>query len=83
VGEDEGSVEVDGLLVVLSGLSKLTQDEVELGTVVVNIGIVLVVVDGKLEVVGGSILVSCESISKLLCEINYAASLAYQAQGAS
>jgi len=59
VGENEGSVQVDGLLVVLGSLGKLTQDEVELGTVVVNIGVVLVVVDGKLEVVGGGILVSC------------------------
>ena len=62
VREDEGAVEVDRLLVVLGGLGELTQDEVELSAVVVDIGVILVVGDGELEVVGGSILVSCSTV---------------------
>lgn len=60
--ENKGAVEVDRLLVVLSGLGELAQDEMELGAVVVNIGIILVVSDGKLEVVGSSILVSYSTV---------------------
>lgn len=56
---DKGTVEIDGLLVILSGLGELTKDEVELGAVVVDIRVVLVVGNGKFEVIGGSILVSC------------------------
>lgn len=63
--ENEGAVEVDRLLVVFGGLGKLAQDEVELGAVVVNIGVILVVGDGKLEVVSGSILVSCSIVRRL------------------
>lgn len=58
VGEDEGAVEVNGLLVVLGGFGELAEDEVKLGTVVVDIGVVLVVVDGELEVIGGGLLVT-------------------------
>jgi hypothetical protein len=54
----ERAVEVNRLLVVLGGLGKLGEDEVQLGTVVVDIGVVLVVGNGKLEVIGGGILVS-------------------------
>jgi hypothetical protein len=63
VGEDERSVQVDRLLVVLRSLGKLAQDEVELGAVVVNIGVILVVVDGDLEVISGGILVTYGSNS--------------------
>jgi hypothetical protein len=66
VGEDEGAVEVDRLLVVLGGLGELTQDEVELGAVVVDVGVILVVGNGKLEVVGGGILVSCSTVRKVI-----------------
>ena len=55
---DERAVEVNRLLVVLSGLGKLGEDEVQLGAVVVDIGVVLVVGNGKLEVIGGGILIS-------------------------
>lgn len=58
VGVNERPVEIDRLLVVLGGLGKLGQDEVQLGTVVVDIGVVLVVSNGKLEVVGRGVLVT-------------------------
>jgi len=64
VRENEGAVEVDRLLVVLGGLGELAQDEVELGAVVVDIGVILVVGDGKFEVIGSSILVSCSTVRK-------------------
>ena len=51
--EDELGVEVDGLLVVGSGQGELGKDEVELGTVVEDVRVVGVVLDGKLEVMGG------------------------------
>ena len=53
VREDELGVEVDGLLVVGSGQGELGKDEVELGTVVEDVRVVGVVLDGKLEVMGG------------------------------
>lgn len=56
---DEAAIEVDRLLVVLRGIGELAQDEVELGTVIVDIGIVLVMSNGKLEVIRCSVLVSC------------------------
>lgn len=59
MGVDEGPVEVDGLLVVLGGLGEFTKDEVQLGAVVVDVGIVLVVGNGQLKVIGGSVLVAC------------------------
>lgn len=55
---NERTVEVDGLLVVLGGLSELAQDEVELGAVVIDVGVILVVSDGELEVIRSSILVA-------------------------
>jgi hypothetical protein len=61
---DERPVKVDGLLVVLGGLGELTQDEVELGTVVVDVGVILVVGDGELEVISSGILVSYKKSEK-------------------
>ena len=58
VREDERTVQVNRLLVVLGGLGELAQDEVELSTVVVNVRLVLVVSDSSLEIVGSSILVT-------------------------
>lgn len=58
VREDEGTVKINGLLVILGSLSELLQDEVQLSTVVVDVRVVLVVGDGELEVISGSILVS-------------------------
>lgn len=58
MGVDERPVEVDGLLVVLGGLGKLSKDEVELGAVVIDIGVILVVSNGELKVIGSSIFVS-------------------------
>ena len=51
--EDELGVEVDGLLVVGSGQGELGKDEMELGAVVEDVRVVGVVLDGKLEVMGG------------------------------
>ena len=53
VREDELGVEVDGLLVVGSGQGELGKDEMELGAVVEDVRVVGVVLDGKLEVMGG------------------------------
>jgi hypothetical protein len=39
VREDEVAVEVDGLLVVLLGLSELALDEVQLRAVVIDVGV--------------------------------------------
>lgn len=66
MGEDERAVEVNRLLVVLCGLGEFAQDEVQLGAVVVNIGVVLVAVNGELEVVSSGILVSYLIISDAL-----------------
>ena len=46
VREDEGLVQVDGALVVLCGLAKFRLDEVELGAVVENVGVLLVLRKG-------------------------------------
>lgn len=56
---DEGAVEVNRLLVVLGGFGELPEDEVELGPVVVDVRIVLVLGDGEFEVIRGGVLVSC------------------------
>jgi hypothetical protein len=53
VREDELGVEVDGLLVVGGGHGELGKDEVELGAVVEDVRVVGVVLDGKLEIMGG------------------------------
>jgi len=44
--EDKAAVEVDRLLIVLGGFGEFSKNEVELGAVVVDIGVVLVVGDG-------------------------------------
>lgn len=46
VREDEGLVQVDGALVVLCGLAEFRLDEVELGAVVENVGVLLVLRKG-------------------------------------
>jgi hypothetical protein len=53
VREDELRVEVDGLLVVGGGQGEFGKDEVKLGAVVEDVRVVGVVLDGKLEVMGG------------------------------
>jgi hypothetical protein len=55
---NEAAVEIDRLLVVLGCFSKLTEDEVELSPVVVDVRIILVVSDGKFKVILGGVLVS-------------------------
>lgn len=70
VREDERPVKVDRLLVILGGLGELTQDEVELSTVVVDVGVVLVVGDGELKVVCSSVLVSYAVVSSTVQNIS-------------
>jgi hypothetical protein len=53
VGEDEVGVESDRLLVVLLRLSELALDEVQLGTVVVDVGVLGVLGQGRCEVLLG------------------------------
>lgn len=53
VGEDEGVVELDRLLVVGNRLLVLAHDEEDLAAVVVNVGVVGVVADGSLKVAKG------------------------------
>lgn len=60
VREDEVLVKVDRLLVVLGGIAKLGLDEVELCTVVVDIGIIFVLRKSGSEVRFGGIRVCCE-----------------------
>ena len=55
---DEGTVKVDGFLIVLGSFGKFTEDEVKLGAVVVDVSVVLVVGDGELKVIRSGILVS-------------------------
>ena len=50
MGEDEVAVEVDGLLVVLLRLGELALDEVQLGAVVVDVGVFGVLGEGRLEI---------------------------------
>lgn len=64
VGVDKGTVEVNRLLVVLGSFRELSEDKMELGTVVVDVGVILVVSDGELEVIGSSILVSYKSLKR-------------------
>lgn len=64
VGVDEGTVKINRLLVVLGGFRKLSEDEVELSTVIVNVGVILVVGNGELEVISGGILVSYRSLEQ-------------------
>jgi hypothetical protein len=55
VREDKVLVEVDGFLVVFSGLAEFSFDKVELGAMVVDIGIVLVLGKGGGEVSFGGV----------------------------
>jgi hypothetical protein len=86
MGVDEGTVEIDGLLIVLGGFRKLTEDEVKLSTVIVNVSVVFVVRDGEFKVVCGGILVSYLSVRHGTAT-NFAPGkqmvCAYQVQGAS
>lgn len=46
-------------MVVLSGFTKFTTDEVELRTVVVDIGVIGILVDSGCKIVGGRISITC------------------------
>lgn len=63
MGEDKRWVQINGLLVVFGCLGEFGQDEVKLGAVVEDIGILVVLVHGLLEVVGGGILVAFGIVS--------------------
>lgn len=56
--ENEGTVKVNRLLVVLGSLGELSQNEVELSAVVVNVRVILIVSDSKFKVIGSRIFVS-------------------------
>lgn len=64
MGVDECTVKVNRLLVVLGGFRELSEDEVELSTVVVDVGVILVVGNGELKVISGGILVSYKSLER-------------------
>lgn len=64
MGVDKGTVEVNRLLVVLGGFRKLPKDEVELSTVVVDVGVILVVSDSEFEVIRRGVLVSYRSLEE-------------------
>jgi hypothetical protein len=81
VREDELGVEVDGLLVVGSGHGELGKDEVELGAVVEDVRVVGVVLDGKLEVMGGLVTLGCELMLAKACGKRIK-NKTYSAQGA-
>ena len=59
MAKDEAGVQVDRALVVLSGFTKFTTDEVELRTVVVDIGVIGILVDSGCKIVGGRISITC------------------------
>jgi hypothetical protein len=59
VREDEGLVQVDGALVVLGGLAELGLDEVQLGAVVEDVRVLLVLGEGGREVSLGGLRVGC------------------------
>lgn len=59
--EDEVGVEIDGFLVVFGGLAEFRLDEVKLGTVVVDVWVVLVLLKGRGKVGFGGIRVRCPS----------------------
>lgn len=64
VGVDKGTIEVNRLLVVLGGFRELSEDEVELSTVIVDVRVILVVGNGELEVISGGILVSYKLLER-------------------
>lgn len=51
VRKDEGGIEVDGLLVVLGSLLELAVDKVQLSAVVVDIRVLVILLNGLLEIV--------------------------------
>jgi hypothetical protein len=63
VGEDEGTVEFDGLLVVSRGVGELTEDEVQLSSMVVDVGIVFVLRGRLLEVIGSGFSVAFDRLA--------------------
>ena len=67
---DETAVEVDRLLVVFGSIRKLTEDKVELGTVVVDIWVVLVVSNCELKIIRCRFLVSCVLLAKVISQRN-------------
>jgi hypothetical protein len=69
VREDELRVEVDGLLVVGGSHGELGEDEVELGAVVEDIGVLRVVLNGKLKVTSSLIAFSCGIIVSTEIEV--------------
>lgn len=81
VGVDESTVEIDGFLVILSSLGELSENEVKLGAVVVDVGVILVVGDGELEVVGSGVLVSFSTCQQSI--YHKERRLTYRARGAS
>ena len=85
VGVDESPVKVNRLLVVLGGFRKLPEDEVELSTVVVDIRVILVVVDGDFKVIRSGVLVSCMLLVKIQksCKKKEEKQRTYQVRGAS
>lgn len=58
--KDKVLVNVDRLLIILGCFGEFAEDEVKLCAVVVNVGILLVLLNGLLEISGGSILVTCD-----------------------
>lgn len=67
---DEAAVKINRLLVVLGRLCKLSEDEVQLRTVVVDVRVILVVRNRELKVIRSSILVSCSLSEKKLLTNN-------------
>ena len=63
VREDELRVEVDRLLVVGGGHGEFREDEVELGAVVEDVGVVGVVLNSKLEVTSGLVTLGCKMLA--------------------
>ena len=61
VTEDEFGVEVNGVLVVFGGFTKFSTNEVELRTMVVDVGVSRVLDDSLREVFGSRISVTCDS----------------------
>lgn len=57
VGENEAAVKFDRLLVVLGRVRKLTKNEVKLGAMIVDVGVILIVSNREVKVVGCGFLV--------------------------
>lgn len=63
--EDEVSIEIDGLLIVLGGLVELAQNEMKLCTVVVDVRILGVLVQGFLEILRRGVAISWAELASL------------------